>query len=230
MKTVLVSPMLSNECKRSLEGLGLCVREIPPYEKLSGSVSTHPDMLFFPLPDGSVRVGEEYYNENREFFASLDVRVEKDPVSPRSPYPLDVRFDVLALKGSLYGKAGSVSEKILCRYEKFTSVKQGYARCSVAVISENAVITADPTLALALESDSIRVLKIKSGHIALEGFDCGFIGGAGGSLGDNLYCFFGDVSTHPDGEGIIKFMAENGITAVMLSGEPLSDHGGLLLI
>jgi hypothetical protein len=230
MKTVLVDPYLSDECKCSLASLGFDVREIPVWQGLSGSVSSHPDMLMALLPDGALLTGEEYYRENRGFFDSIGVCIVTDAVCPRSPYPLDVRFDALALGDTVYGKDGSVSEILTGKYKKFTSVKQGYARCSVAVIRENAVITADRGLEAALLNDGFRVLRIEAGHIALRGFDCGFIGGAGGALGDGRYCFFGDIATHPDGDAMAEFLEENEVTAVMLSGGPLSDHGGLLVI
>lgn len=230
MKTVLVDPYLSDECKCSLSALGLKVREIPVWRGLEGSVSSHPDMLMSLLPDGSLLTGEDYYAENREFFDSLGVKVVTDHLSPHSPYPTDVLFDALAVGDTVYGREGSVSGRLLGSYPRFAPVSQGYARCSVAVISDNAAITADTGLERALKKDGVRVLRIRPGNILLKGFSCGFIGGASGTLLGGKYCFFGDVLTHPDGEAVLAFMTENGITAVTLSGGPLSDHGGLLLV
>ena len=62
MKTVLVDPYLSDECKCSLASLGFDVREIPVWQGLSGSVSSHPDMLMALLPDGGAMA--EFLEEN----------------------------------------------------------------------------------------------------------------------------------------------------------------------
>ena len=137
-----------------------------------------------------------------------------------------------AIRDLSYGlsKAMFDGRKILSEYEKFVPVNQGYARCSVAMLSDNCAVTSDPTLAAALSDHGVRVLKIRPGYISLPGYDAGFIGGAGGRLDDGTYCFFGDIFSHPDGERIVAFADENKIKTVSLSGEPLSDHGGFITL
>ena len=56
------------------------------------------------------------------------------------------------------------------------------------------------------------------------------IGGAGGCFGDGIYCFFGDILSHPDGAEIVGFAKKHKIKAVSLSDEPLSDHGGFIVL
>jgi len=62
-------------------------------------------------------------------------------------------------------------------------VKQGYAKCSLCIVSENAVITADEGLAYTLCRAGLDVLKIIPGCIRLPGYGYGFIGGCGGAGG-----------------------------------------------
>lgn len=230
MKTVLCDPYLNDECKSRLSAMGFKVKEIPPYNRLPKPICSHPDILFFPLSDGSVLMGEDYYRANADFFDALCVNIITDPISPNGAYPSDVLFDALAVGNTLYGKKGFVSEKLIKAYDKFVCVKQGYTRCSVAMISDGCAVTADKGISKALKKDGVDVLDISAGDIVLDGYDFGFIGGAGGKISSDTYCFFGDLFTHPDGERIYNLARDKKINAVSLSGGPLCDHGSLLVI
>lgn len=230
MKTVLCDPKLSDECKGKLEKMGFLVREIPPYDKLPEPIASHPDILLFKLNDERILMGQEYYLINKDFYDSLGVKILLDRNSPGGEYPSDVLFDALAVKDKLYGKKGAVSEKLTKCYSDFVPVKQGYTRCSVALLNDRCAVTADLGISRALKKDGMSVLEISAGNIVLNGYDCGFIGGAGGKLDDHTYCFFGDLGTHPDADRIISFMSDKTINAVSLSGGPLCDHGSLLVI
>ncbi|MBE6582703.1 MAG: hypothetical protein E7648_05525 [Ruminococcaceae bacterium] len=226
---ILVDAKMSNKVRDSLLSYGEVV-SLPKWKGLPEPVSSHPDMLFYPLPDGKILVGRDYYNENRGFFDALGCDFVLDEKTPSGEYPFDVRFDCLGVNGVLYGKDGFVSERIAEQYMSFVSVNQGYTRCSVAMLSEKCAVTADRGIASALSKNGIDVLTIRPGHIELKGYDSGFIGGAGALLSDGVYGFFGDLLSHPDGEMIAEFAARHKIKAVSLSDEPLSDNGGLLIL
>ncbi len=226
---ILVDSKMSDKVKNSLSDHGE-VMLLPKWKNLPEPICSHPDILFYPLPSGEILVGADYYNENRDFFGGLPCRFVLNEKTPRGKYPFDVIFDCLGVKNVLYGKDGFVSEKIREQYGRFVSVNQGYTRCSVALLSEECAVTADGGIASALKKDGIDVLLIRPGHILLNGYDHGFIGGAGGALGNGVYGFFGDLFSHPDGEAIAEFAFRHKIKAVSLSDEPLSDNGGLLVI
>ena len=114
-------------------------------------------------------------------------------------------------------------------YRNF-STKVGKLLTDYKLLSENCAVTADKGLYNALSSRGCDVLLIRPGHIALDGYDTGFIGGAGGCFGDGIYCFFGDILSHPDGAEIVGFAKKHKIKAVSLSDEPLSDHGGFIVL
>lgn len=105
-------------------------------------------------------------------------------------YPGDILFDALAVNGRVYGKKGFVSRYILRENEVLVPVRQGYARCSVAMLSERCAVTSDRGLASVLSEDGISVLLIRSGYIRLDGYNTGFIGGAGGRLRGRSLLFF----------------------------------------
>ncbi len=226
---ILVDARMSEGVRDGLSTYGEVI-SLPKWKGLPEPVSSHPDMLFYPLPNGKILVGRDYYNENRGFFSSLGDVFLLDEKTPSGSYPFDVLFDCLGVKDTLYGKDGFVSDRIKENYTFFVPVKQGYTRCSTAMLSESCAVTADLGIAAALKNDGIDVLVIRSGYIELNGYSCGFIGGAGALLSDGVYGFFGDLYTHPDGKTIAKFALEHKIKAVSLSDEPLSDNGGLLIL
>lgn len=226
---ILVDAVMSDCVKKSLSSYGEVI-SLPKWKELPEPVSSHPDMLFYPLPDGKILIGKDYYNENREFFSRFCEVFTFDEKTPSGEYPFDVRFDCLGVNDTLYGKDGFISERIIEHYPNFVSVNQGYTRCSVAMLSQDCAVTADRGIASALKNNGVDVLLIRPGHIELKGYDSGFIGGAGAKLSEGVYGFFGDLYTHPDGGKIAEFASKHKIKAVSLSSEPLSDNGGLLIL
>ncbi len=227
--TVLIDSRVSEACEESLTSLGCLVRRLPGTDHIASPVSGHPDLLAAKLPSGELLITKHYYEENRVFFGTLGLPLvlTEEVLSPC--YPGDVLFDALAVGNTLYGKDGAVSKRLLSGYSRFVSVKQGYTRCSVALLSEHAAVTADSRLAATLRRDGLCVLTIRPGYIDLPGYPYGFIGGAGGRLRPGYYVFFGNLLSHPDGETILAFAEEQKISAVSLSDEPIRDYGGILV-
>ena len=141
-------------------------------------------------------------------------------------------MNALVIGKTIFCKTDTVSEAImeLARRGgyKICHTKQGYPACSVLSFGECA-ITADKGLASLMEKNGIRVTLISSGGISLPPYEYGFIGGASGVYEDKIY-FFGDLSSHPDGEIISKAIRDGGFTPISLSDEPLADFGGIIAL
>ena len=170
---------------------------------------------------------QELIIQNRRF------RIEDCQSPVAKDYPQNVRLNCLYFGGKLYGKTDATDASVLafCREKgiPLVSVKQGYTRCSALVIGKNAVITADKSIANALKTNGAEVLFIQPGHICLEGFDCGFIGGAG-FFDNGTTFFFGDITKHPDYERIKVFCAKHYSKIEILNREePLTDIGGVVI-
>ena len=145
-------------------------------------------------------------------------------------YPANVRLNCLLLGNRLYGKLSAVDDMVLdyCRENgiETVNVNQGYTRCSTLVTGDNAVITADRSIAEAMESNGVGVLLISAGHIRLEGFDYGFIGGCTCRVERTVYSF-GNIKKHPDYEAIKAFLCENdSFLEICCEEMPLTDIGG----
>ena len=128
----------------------------------------------------------------------------------------------------------------------FIDVPQGYTRCCCLPVDDRSFITSDHGIARALAPYDVDVLLIERGHIALPGFDYGFIGGCCGHImtmpadtssdssvtnapADNVIVFNGDLTIHPDHQKIIDFIETRGIKPVWFEGEPLMDIGSILV-
>lgn len=110
------------------------------------------------------------------------------------------------------------------------SVNQGYTRCSVCVVSNEGIITADQAIASRASESGLDVLKITPGHIFLEGYDYGFIGGASFMLSEDAIAFTGVLDEHPDKDRILAFLQKHGKRPVFLTKDPIFDIGGAVAL
>lgn len=205
---------------------------VPPYRSLPLQVNSHPDMLTFAVGEELV-LPREYADESKQFISRVedlcDVRIIMSDTALTAVYPADVCFNVLLCEGTAMSRGDVTAPEIIDMLKRrgivHRNVNQGYSACSSLYVS-GSVITADPSVAACAESCGIDVLRISSHGISLPGYDCGFIGGASGVLDDTVY-FFGDIMLHPDGERIAEFLSCRGVKTVSLSGDALTDFGGI---
>lgn len=213
MKTLVMSDQYPQFC-RKLEELGYVIIPTENINAFHEPERRHADMQLLKIND--------------RIFTLNDC---KSKIGKR--YPENVRLNCLFFHNKLYGKLSAVDSAVLDLCEKngfeAVNVNQGYARCSTLVITENAVITADRSLEKALKNDGADVLLISPGHIRLDGFDYGFIGGAG-FTDDSVTYFFGDIKNHPDFEKINAFCKKHHRKIkIICQEEPLTDIGGVVI-
>ena len=232
---VLASSALSLSCKEKLIELGFEPIIMPPCKRLQRGVSSHPDMLVFFMED-KYFCTREYYNEAKDVFERINA-LGYTPVlcdeNPSEDYPNDVIFNALTLGNNIYGLEKNLSSTLKSQATaggyNIINVRQGYTKCSVAKVRDSAIITADKGIASAASSRGIDVLVIGQGHVALDGYNTGFIGGSCGAFDESIY-FCGDLSGHPDADKIEEFCKKHKKSCISLSNEPLFDVGSLFFI
>jgi hypothetical protein len=233
---VITDRRIDNSSLSALENYGFEPILLPPADYLAKAVSAHTDMLVF-IGFGRLFCHEKYYAKNASVIdrisslAALDLVLSDEPTGEK--YPSDVLFNACVVGNRLICNENTVSKLILelareNGYE-IISVPQGYTKCSVAVVSDNAIITADKAIAVACKSAELGVLEISEGHISLPPYEFGFIGGASGVCDDKVY-FCGSIDLHPEGEQIKDFCKKHKKNAVSLSGGELQDVGSLFFI
>lgn len=230
MKKILVSQNISQTCKSYLEKEGFAVLLLPPFGRLPQPVSCHADMLVFKFENKLV-IHSDYYKANSTLFDSLGVELELTDEPIGTEYPHDILLNAFLLHdGTLFSKTQYTSDLVKQKAERTVNVNQGYSKCSTCIVSENAVITSDPSLCAAYEKNGLDVLKISPGFVRLDGYDYGFIGGASCNVDGGSVLFFGRVEDHPDYDRIACFSASHGVKLVSMSDEMLTDLGGAVVI
>lgn len=229
--TAYLSCLAPQDIITSLALRGMRTVALPAFSALSCPVSSHADMLLLDAGDCLFTYEGYTFAEKDALFGKFSKTVRlPDPTS--SEYPHDVSLNIAVVGNNVFANTKSAS---LVALEHLTSlgktiihVNQGYAHCSVCVVNDNALITADRGIADAAQKNGLDVLLIESGHVTLPPYSYGFIGGASGSDEENVY-FCGSLSYHPNGEEIKKFCISHGKTPVELSDSPLCDVGGILI-
>lgn len=207
---------------------------LPPFSALSEPVSAHPDMLIFPAVSERIIFTHGAYMDECEK-ALCETGYEIVPISERAAesYPDDILLNAAQIGNYIFGKRANISSSVISYAEKnglnIVDIKQGYAKCSICKVTENVIISADPSVLKVAERLNIDALKISEDGVDLRGYDKGFIGGASGNDGKNIF-FCGDIRKHPDGEKIIEFCNLHGKNAVSLSEEKLYDVGTIFFI
>ncbi len=201
--------------------MGLNVVLLPSEPSLPKPVSSHADMLIF----GNI-VQKDYYERNKELFEGYDIILAEEKFG--NEYPKDVLLNAFAVGDTLFGRLESLSAKTKELYPKAINLRQGYAKCSTLLFGNNAV-TADKGIADTLIRYGLNVLVIAPGHIALPGYDYGFIGGAS-FVYENKVIFFGNIEQHPDYIAIRNFINTAGYEIFYDRSSTLTDIGGAIVL
>lgn len=195
--------------KRELEGMGIRVTVPKAIELITGSERYHADMSVL------------HTGENRFFYA--DELEEK--VTAQKPL----------LNICLFGKNVICNTKTAykpvlesLREKSILHTNQRYAKCSCAVIGENALITSDRGIYEICLQNKIDVLQISAGDIELDGYAYGFIGGCCGFIDKSTLAFSGNISLHRDFADIRDFAGNYHIKLHSLTNGKLYDIGGIL--
>lgn len=149
----------------------------------------------------------------------------------KSPYPTDAAYCA-----AVFGGYAVANEKITDSYllsvlkEEFTfiNVSQGYAKCNICPIRENAVITEDSGIYKKL-SDYMDVLLVEKGDILLPPYDYGFFGGSAGMIRKDTLFVNGNLKTHRDADKIYAFLEKHSVKTVEREGK-LVDVGSIIAI
>lgn len=232
-RLAVVSPAAGEGVIKRLSLLCGKVVTLPPDSALAPPVARHADMIFSVLGNAAV-FHKSYYREHAETVEEICRAAELELIltdcKRGEKYPFDCPLNVLAVGEYLFCKKDTAAPEILARAEALgmetVNVKQGYAACS-ALAGKDFIITADKSIfRAASEKSGIDALLISPGHISLEPYDCGFIGGASGAFGDSVFTV-GSLSSHPDGERIKSFLSRHGAELFELDPGGLRDVGGI---
>ncbi|WP_051514818.1 DUF6873 family GME fold protein [Fervidicella metallireducens] len=175
------------------------------------AVSYHPDIMVHHLGKNDIILAP---NINKGVIEALEeegfnIIFGREPV--KGPYPGDVPYNAARVSNYVICNIKTTDIRLLnelyLRNLNIINVKQGYSKCSTAVVSKDAIITSDQGIYNAVKNQ-LDVLLIEPGYIDLFEMDYGFIGGASGCMSESEICFFGNIKTHPQHQKIEKFFVK----------------------
>ncbi|HPR24081.1 MAG TPA: hypothetical protein PLM92_02700 [Bacillota bacterium] len=215
MKTVYLSEKADPRLKRYIRECGYDIFNVKATSFVSGPVSSHADIYYCKL---GCNDGAPVFCDKKEKLGYF--------------YPSDIIYNA-ACTGKFFIHDLRHTDRTLMEKAKdmemiFIDVKQGYSKCSICVVDENSVITADQGIAKKISKEKgPDCLLISPGHIILERHEYGFIGGSCGLIGNEIV-FNGDISLHPDFKRISDHIQSRGLSLKWFPGRELEDIGSLL--
>ncbi len=232
VRAVIVDGRISVPMEERLVRMGMDVIKTVRHPRLYPAVSYHPDLVVCPVGRGRMVVAPEMFEYYKRALAPYRVRLIKGEKMLSGNYPMNIAYNIASTgkKAVLYSRHTdpAVMRELKGNNTELVEVKQGYAKCSTAIVSENAIITSDKGIARKSGEKGVDVLLIRSGHIRLEGLDYGFIGGCCGRISEDYILFTGNISFHPDGELIKNFLKKYNICPVGLHDHMLVDLGSIV--
>lgn len=230
MKYVLASG-ISSGGREALKKRSIEIIDFPPNASVGEEIKNHADISFLFDGEETVFVARE----TQSVCPVLEGIGLKTVVMPHflgGKYPLDCGLNIVILGKFLICNIDTADAFVLQYFKKkgktVINARQGYTKCSVLPVAENAIITDDESVNNACKDFGIDVLLVSKGSVRLSGFDYGFIGGASGRISESEIAFNGDVGTHSDYEKINNFLNKYNMREVPLASGELRDVGSIL--
>lgn len=234
--TVIIGEKYCNILQNGVGKLGINILSMPDNPYVDDRLSGHADLSVLHL--GGDRLLLAPYLKGSSFSRQLEDRgfdIQFAAIEQSALYPNDAQMNVCILGDKVIYNPKTVPDtivKCLTTGDRAVQIssRQGYSRCSMCVVSDNAIITADEGICRSAEAHGVDVLKIRPGYIDLPGFDYGFIGGASFKISDTKLAFTGRLDKHPDAERIIDFASLHNVDIVYITDNPAFDIGGAVPI
>ena len=200
-------------------------------ENMYFPVNSHPDIQLHFLEKNYAFCLAEVYDYYREILPS-EIKLSKISGSAGCGYPDNVKLNIAVFGKKVVCNEKYASDEVLDYYRnnnyKIISVKQGYAKCNICIVSENAVITEDKGIYNTLTEFGVDMCLISKGYVSLKNFEYGFIGGASGLIEENTLGFIGSIELHPDYNKFKDFLNKYNVNHVSLTDGGLCDFGSIL--
>lgn len=196
-------------------------------------LNTHPDLQIHKVSDERVYAEPNCFDYYKEILSPYTEIIKGDSLNGGT-YTSHIAYNIARVGKNIFCNTKYADKNIIDYYKKneyrIIHTNQGYSKCSVCIVSDNAVITEDSGIEKVMRAMKINVCKVKFGGVGLSGFPYGFIGGASGIVGNNLL-FCGDIKKHLEYDKISRFITENSdLNIVSLSEKSLWDYGSIIEI
>lgn len=231
MKKVMLGERYRSVLENSLICHGFEAIWMPDNPRLDKRLAAHADL-------SAVRLGDEiivskHIFENKNIVKKITnggLKIQCCENEQGSVYPNDMNLCANISKDYIIHNFAYTDRAILDKCSlKQIAVKQGYANCMILFLDDFGLISSDAGIAASARANGLKVLKIEKGHVKLEGYDEGFIGGASFVCGQTVY-FTGDLKFHPAWRDIAEFISFAGMEICSLTEGHLFDIGSAVIL
>ena len=232
MKYAIIDYRASVKTADALRKYGFKVVLTPHLDHVYTTICGHTDIMVHKLCDKTI-VAEPtvsgYFKEKMP-----EIEVIPGNTILKEKYPYDIAYNAARVGNNIICNKNFTDDKIIEFANEnglnLLNTKQGYAKCSICVISNEAVITSDKNIQSVLNKNNVDVLMVDDSKIKLENFEHGFIGGATGLLNENTLAVNGNIELHTNYREIIEFCNKHGVEVISLNNEEIIDIGSIIMV
>lgn len=141
LPTIIADSRMPEEAKKNLKKLGN-VLFLNPTEITYNSISSHPDIFFFQK-DNSLIYAPNAPKKIIKELRKRKVNLVEGKKEVGKKYPETVPYNAIGIGNLLIHNLKHTDSTILSLYENHIHVNQGYTRCNLLALNENAFITSD---------------------------------------------------------------------------------------
>lgn len=221
--------VLSAVCGFNVEGINII--SPPQIAALPSSVSRHADLGLCPIGEGRFVCPPDTYGYYAQRLEPIGFSVICAASPLGSSYPKDTAYNIVAVGKYAFVNPKTCEKslmKILENERELICVKQGYVKCSMCLVSENAFITADTAIAAEGAKKGFDVLLISNEGVMLPPYKNGFFGGASGKISHNALAVNGNLDKMKSGNEIRNFLKKYEIKPVEINPYAPFDTGSLI--
>lgn len=223
---------ITNEEINNLEKLNVEPIIIPKCPILYEAIDGHVDIQLNVINNNTVIVQKDISESFLETLKDKKINYILSKNSLSKNYPNDVILNALILPNFFIHNTKFTDENLINSQKNKTiiDVKQGYTKCSILPLTNNALITTDKGIYNSLDKNIFDILLLPPGDILLPSLDYGFIGGTGGMISSNKLGIFGELKHYKYGDMVYDFLYKYDIEPISLKKGKLNDRGSLLCI
>lgn len=245
LPAIIADSRMPEDAKKNLKKLGN-VLFINPTSVTYNSISSHPDIFFFQKDDALIYAPNAPKRIVKEL-KKRKIKLIEGKKEVGKKYPETVPYNAVGIGNLLIHNLNHTDETILSSYENHINVNQGYTRCNLLALNENAFITSDVGIFNVVNSQQTTdnslypheshvetyvrtsILYIDPKQIKLEGQKNGFFPGCCGVWKNNLIVC-GSTKNLKEKAELDKFLKDNNFNLIELYDGDLIDVGSVFLI
>ena len=199
------------------------------------AISYHPDIMLNHIGGDCIVYAP---GTNKDLLAELKTfgyRIVEGESILKDKYPGNIAYNAARVGNFVFHNKKYIDPVLKNEFSKrdveLLHINQGYAKCSITILNEKLIMTADAGIAKVAEKNGIETLLIEQDeNILLSDLSHGFIGGSSGLIDNNTLAITGNFDLLKKSNEIRQFLFKKAIQPISLSDKRIVDIGSILPI